>query len=92
MSIYIQVEAQRYATQTGETLYEALARHGLAVRKACVNGACGVCRCRLVAGAVDYRGRQPYGLDETARSEGYILPCIAYAEGDVTLNELRIVR
>ncbi|MFY0666289.1 MAG: 2Fe-2S iron-sulfur cluster binding domain-containing protein [Natronospirillum sp.] len=92
MTAYLQVEGQRYALQADETLYEALSRLGLTVRKACVNGACGVCRCRLVAGDVDYRGRQPYGLDETARGACYILPCIAYAESNLMLSELRIVR
>lgn len=92
MVIYLQVDVQRYALRTDETLYQALFRHGLTVRKACVNGACGVCRCRLVSGDVDYRARHPYGLDETALGEGYILPCIAYADSDITLDELRIAR
>ena len=92
MSVYIRVGAQRYDAKADETLYQALARQGVVLRKACENGACGICRCQLSTGHIDYRGRAPYGLDETARSTGFILPCIAYPQGDVSLSELRLLQ
>lgn len=86
----LEFDQHSWALNPDQTLYDALHRHGLTVRKACVNGVCGICRCRLVAGQIDYRGRAPYGLDETARIAGFILPCIAYPQGDVSLSELRL--
>lgn len=75
---------------TGKTLYDNLLDHGLQLRKACVNGACGVCRCRLMAGAIDYRGRHPHGLNGGQQADGWILPCIAYPKGDLKLAHLRL--
>ncbi|MFC3853867.1 2Fe-2S iron-sulfur cluster-binding protein [Salinispirillum marinum] len=87
--VTLTIAQQAFEIEPDKTLYEALLGQGLALRKACINGACGVCRYRLVAGHIDYRGRTPYGLDEAARREGFILPCIAYPIGDVGLSELR---
>lgn len=75
---------------TDQTLYDSLAEQGLVLRKGCVNGACGVCRCRLMSGAVDYRGRHPYGLNGGQQADGWILPCIAYPKADLKLNHLRL--
>lgn len=78
--------------ETDRTLYENLEQQGLVLRKACVNGACGVCRCRLMSGAVDYRGRHPYGLNGGQQADGWILPCIAFPKGDLRLAHLRLVK
>lgn len=91
MQAYIEVAGQRLAVDANETLYDALQRHGFTLRKACVNGVCGICRCRLEAGMVDYRGRAPYGLDSDAVQQGFILPCIAYPQGDIRVSALRMV-
>lgn len=75
---------------TDETLYDSLLAHGLTLRKACVNGACGVCRCRLMSGAVNYKGRHPYGLNGGQQADGWILPCIAFPKADLKLSNLRL--
>lgn len=89
--VTLSIAQQAFEIEPDKTLYEALLAQGLALRKACINGACGVCRCQIVAGQIDYRGRTPYGLDEAARREGFILPCIAYPLGDVRVSALRVV-
>ncbi len=60
----------------------------LPVRKACRNGGCGVCRCRLESGDIDYRQREPFALWEKDKDEGVILPCIAFAKTDLVLDGL----
>lgn len=75
---------------TGKTLYDNLLDHGMPLRHACVNGSCGVCRCRLMSGAVDYRGRHPHGLNGGQQADGWILPCIAFPKADLKLAHLRI--
>ena len=85
-----QAPQDRIQGDTEETLYDNLAEHGLVLRKSCDNGACGVCRCRLTSGAVDYRGRHPHGLNGGQQADGWILPCIAFPKADVRLNHLRL--
>jgi ferredoxin len=72
------------------TLYQNLYAEGITLRKACDNGVCGVCRCRLTSGAIDYRGRHPYGLNSGLQADGWILPCIAYPKTHLKLSDLRI--
>lgn len=74
---------------TEKSLFETLAEANIGLRKACVNGACGICRCRLMSGAIDYRGGQPHGLNGGQQADGWILPCIAYPKTDLKLKHLR---
>ncbi|MYM64273.1 2Fe-2S iron-sulfur cluster-binding protein [Pseudomaricurvus sp. HS19] len=71
-----------------ETLLEAMRRQELPVRKACRNGGCGVCRCQLVSGDIDYGARYPHGLWQADIEQGVILPCIASARSDLVLSDL----
>ena len=69
------------------TLLEVIGASGLTVRQACQNGVCGICRCRLVSGDVTYRQRKPHALWREEIDQGYILPCIAFAASDLSLDE-----
>jgi ferredoxin-NADP reductase len=66
----------------GETLLDALERQGYAPEVSCRAGDCGVCRLRLLAGSVHDPGT---ALARAERAAGYILPCVARPEGDLTL-------
>ena len=81
--------ATSLAAPRERSLYDSLADAGIGLRKACINGACGICRCRLMSGAIDYRGRHPYGLNDVQQAEGWILPCIAFPKADLQLAQLR---
>ena len=72
------------------TLLEVMRDSQLPVRKACRNGVCGICQCRLTAGEITYHLREPFGLWEKDIALGYILPCIAYATSDIILDELTL--
>ena len=74
-----------------ENLLEVMRDAGLAVRKSCRNGVCGLCKCRLLAGEITYHWKQPYGLWEKHIAEGLILPCIAFATSDLTLDRIPLV-
>jgi len=69
---------------------DALNQSGLAVRKPCRNGVCGLCRCRLVEGDITYQWRVAHGLWQEDVTAGYILPCIAYPLGDLTLEDIAL--
>lgn len=72
------------------SLLEVMRNNHLPVRKACRNGACGICRCRLTLGHINYFLRKPFALWETEINDGYILPCIAYAESDIHLDDITL--
>jgi len=61
------------------------------LRRACKNGACGVCRCKLVQGQVSYGARQPFALWDEEIANGYILPCIAQPLTNIELAEISYV-
>lgn len=66
-----------------QTLLEAAEAAGAAIPSSCRSGVCMTCRTRLVNGEVDCSSDM---LDEDDRAEGFILPCVASARGDCTLE------
>jgi ferredoxin len=75
-------EDRMLAARPGETLLEALERHGYHPDFSCRAGACGTCRLRLLAGRVSQAGD---ALSARERAQGYVLSCVAQPLGDVTL-------
>lgn len=70
------------------TLLQLMRDAGLPVRNACRNGGCGVCRCKLVNGEIEYYQREPFALWEKEKADGIILPCIAFAKSELVLGQL----
>ncbi len=68
------------------TLLEALLEQKLPMRKACINGACGICLVKLIRGNIDYKNRIPRGLNNKELQAGYILSCIAHCKNDVVIQ------
>lgn len=69
----------------GDSLLEAALLSGVRLPNSCRNGTCRTCMCKLLQGSVSYRIEWP-GLSADEKSEGWILPCVALAESDVTLD------
>lgn len=72
-------------------LLEAMRQSGLSVRKSCRNGVCGLCKCRLVAGEITYHWRKPHGLWEKHIAAGLILPCIAFAQSNLRIDQIPLL-
>ncbi len=68
----------------GQSLLEAALAAGVQMRRSCRNGTCRVCLCRIAQGQVHYRVEWP-GLSPDEKDEGWTLPCVALADGDVSL-------
>lgn len=68
------------------SLFAALTRAGIAWPVSCRNGTCRTCIGQLVSGSVRYEIEWP-GVTREERAEGCVLPCIAYPEGDVVLQD-----
>lgn len=69
----------------GQSLLEAAQAAGIHLPRSCRNGSCRACRCRMLAGQVDYRVAWP-GLSTDEHQEGWVLPCVALPRGDVMLD------
>jgi ferredoxin len=57
----------------------------IAFPASCRNGTCRTCVCRVVSGKTHHGIEWP-GLSAEEKRDGYILPCVAYADSDVTLD------
>lgn len=69
----------------GLSLLEAAQAQGVRLARSCRNGTCRACLCELWEGAVRYRIDWP-GLSAEERNQGWVLPCVAEALGDVRLH------
>ncbi len=83
----VKIEPQGWQFQAGAavTLLAAAEQAGLRLPSSCRNGTCRTCLCRMVEGRVGYRIEWP-GLSREEKLDGYILPCVALAESDLTLE------
>ena len=76
--------AVELAVPPGATLLEAALAAGIRLRSSCRNGTCRACLARLEEGSVHYRVAWP-GLSAEEKQAGWVLPCVALPDGDVTL-------
>ena len=67
------------------TLLAAAEKAGFNLPSSCRNGTCRTCMCRMLEGRVRYTIEWP-GLSREEKHEGYILPCVAVPESDLTLE------
>lgn len=74
------------AVPPGATLLEAALAAGIRLRSSCRNGTCRACLARLESGSVHYRVAWP-GLSAEEKHDGWVLPCVALPDGDVTLQQ-----
>lgn len=73
-----------FDAQEGETLLHAAERAGIRMPSSCRNGTCRTCLCGSDGGPVRYLVEWP-GLSLDERQAHDVLPCVAVAEGDITL-------
>lgn len=79
---------ERYACASGESLLAGMAKLGRrGIPVGCLNGGCGVCKVRVLRGAVHRLGpisRAHVSADE--ERDGYALACRVAPDGDVELE------
>ena len=76
----------RLTAREGETVLEAALRQGLSLPYVCRDGACGVCKGRILKGAVDYGTYQEGVLTEIEKAEGKALFCCAKPLSDLDIE------
>ena len=67
------------------TLLQAAEAAGIELPSSCRNGTCRTCICQRLSGETRHTIEWP-GLSIDEKEEGWILPCVAQALGDVTLD------
>jgi len=69
---------------TGRTLLETAELNGIGIPSSCRQGQCGTCATRLLGGvaAMDCED----GLDPALKAQGYVLACVARAQGNVRVD------
>jgi ferredoxin len=74
-----------FEAEAGLTLLQSADAAGIELPSSCRNGTCRTCLCKLLEGEIRYRIEWP-GVSADEKAEGWILPCVAEALGDITLD------
>ena len=75
-----------------ETILEAALAHGLVLPYSCRNGACGVCKGKVVEGKVDHGDHQDYALTADEKAAGMALFCCAKPLSDLVIESHEVTR
>ncbi len=78
-------EGRDYELRPGESVLDAMARHGVGLPSACRVGSCQACLIRSVSGDPGPEARR--GLKATWLASGYFLACLARPSSDLTVAE-----
>ncbi|HEX5338797.1 MAG TPA: CDP-6-deoxy-delta-3,4-glucoseen reductase [Gallionella sp.] len=75
-----------FAIGKDETILEAALEHGYTLPYSCRNGACGVCKGKVLQGTVDHGKAQDFALSEAEKAAGLTLFCCAKPLSDLTIE------
>jgi ferredoxin len=85
-TITLQPSGWSFTADGDATILQAAEAAGIELTSSCRNGTCRTCICRVQSGSVRHTIDWP-GLSVDEKREGYILPCVAVAQGDVVLEQ-----
>jgi CDP-4-dehydro-6-deoxyglucose reductase, E3 len=75
-----------FPVDADETILEAALEHGITLPYSCRDGACGVCKGKIVQGSVDYGKAQTFALSEEEKAAGMALFCCAKPLSDLVVE------
>jgi CDP-4-dehydro-6-deoxyglucose reductase/ferredoxin-NAD(P)+ reductase (naphthalene dioxygenase ferredoxin-specific) len=81
-------DPQAIPVEDGETILEALQRHGVGFAYSCQAGNCGTCKCEYVSGEILELEYSEHALPASDRARGIILACRTQAWGDLEIRRL----
>lgn len=88
-NVKIQPSGHQFPIDAHETILEAAARHGFNLPYGCRNGACGVCKGRVLQGEVDH-GQASSALSASDKHGGQTLFCCAKPLSDLVIESQEI--
>jgi ferredoxin len=87
-TVRIEPKGWRFVASDAISLLQAARNSAVSLPSSCRNGTCRTCMCRLLSGQIRYQIEWP-GLSSDEKKDGYILPCIAYPQSDLVIEEPR---
>lgn len=84
--IIIQPSGHVLQVESGETILEAALREGFSLPYGCRNGSCGMCKGKIIQGAVDYGRHSEETLTEEEKRDGKALFCCASPLTDLVIE------
>ena len=91
-NIKIQPSGHEFPAAADESILEAALAHGLLLPYSCRNGACGVCKGKVVEGKVDYGEYQDTTLTDAEKAAGMALFCCAKPLSDLVIESHEVSR
>lgn len=89
-TITVQPSGRSFAAEADETLLAAGLRQHIGLPYGCKDGACGSCKCRLLAGSVVHGAHQSKALSADEEAGGHVLACCAVAQTDLVLESRQV--
>ncbi|RZA34266.1 MAG: 2Fe-2S iron-sulfur cluster binding domain-containing protein [Lysobacteraceae bacterium] len=84
-TIVLQPGGLAFEADADTSILRAAEAAGIELPSSCRNGTCRTCICRVRSGAAVHLIEWP-GLSFDEKREGWILPCVAVARGDLELE------
>ena len=84
--ITVQPSGHQFACEADDTVLGAAIKAGIGLPYGCKNGACGSCKGKVVAGAVEHKAHQQRALTADEKEQGYALFCCATASADLVIE------
>ncbi|MBI5919622.1 MAG: CDP-6-deoxy-delta-3,4-glucoseen reductase [Nitrosomonadales bacterium] len=85
-NVQVQPSGHSFAIEENETILEAASRNKITLPYGCRNGACGVCKGRVLQGEIDHGNAQSFALSDAEKADGLTLYCCAKAKSDVVIE------
>ncbi len=85
MKVRLEPSGLDFETDAQTTLLKAAEAAGIELPSSCRNGTCRTCICLRLSGETRHTIDWP-GLSADEKAEGWILPCVAQALGDLLLQ------
>jgi len=89
-SITLQPGNNSFPAEAGETILDAALKHGQTIPFSCRDGACGMCKGRVLQGSVDHGKFQEFALSATERAAGMTLFCCAKPKSNLVIERLQM--
>ena len=83
--IYFAQSGKEAVCDPEESILDVAQQHDIEIRSGCMQGVCGACKKRKLAGEVTYQ-TEPDSLNPDEIAQDYILPCVAMPVGKVTIE------
>lgn len=90
LNVLIQPSGHSFPIEAHETILDAAAKHGFNLPYGCRNGACGVCKGKVLEGTVDHGQHVAGALTASEMAAGQTLFCCAKATSDLVIESKEI--